>query len=113
MSDPTQRLYDALKRIASYTPPEKLRRTAMKDYGLEGDEAIEMAYDNVIQEAKNAIKGMRRPGDSSKPKIVIPIKTGFCKEKAKPGGCPLHNLFCGYPKCDQKPANSVKEGKHG
>ena len=26
---------------------------------------------------------------------------GKCKEKAKPGGCQLHNLHCGYPKCDQ------------
>ena len=46
-----QKLYDALKRIASYTPPEN----------LDGDEAIEMAYENVIQEAKNATRGMRRP----------------------------------------------------
>lgn len=56
-----QKLYDALKRISSYTPPEKLRRTSERDYGLEGDEAIEMAYENVIQEAKNALRGMKRP----------------------------------------------------
>ncbi len=24
-----------------------------------------------------------------------------CPEKLKPGGCQLHNLHCGYPKCDQ------------
>lgn len=30
--------------------------------------------------------------------------TGHCKEKAKPGGCRLHNLQCGYPVCDRKPA---------
>lgn len=56
-----QRLYDALKRIASYTPPEKLRKHSQRVYGLDGEEAIEMAYENVIQEAKNATKGMRRP----------------------------------------------------
>lgn len=56
-----QKLYDALKRIGSYTPPEKLRRTSERTYGLEGDEAIEMAYENVIQEAKNALRGMKRP----------------------------------------------------
>lgn len=56
-----RRFYDALKRIASYTPPDKLRRTSQKDYGLDGDEAIEYAYDNVINDAKAAIKGMCRP----------------------------------------------------
>lgn len=30
------------------------------------------------------------------------VTTGHCKEKAKPGGCQLHNLQCEYPKCDQK-----------
>lgn len=61
MSTREQRLYDALKRITAYMPPEKLRRQAERQYGLEPDEAIEMAYENVLQEAKNAIKGMRRP----------------------------------------------------
>ena len=27
--------------------------------------------------------------------------TGHCKEKAKPGGCQLHNLQCSYPACDR------------
>jgi len=27
--------------------------------------------------------------------------TGHCKEKAKPGGCQLHNLQCSYPECDR------------
>jgi hypothetical protein len=56
-----QRLFDALKRITSYSSPADLRRTSEKKYGLEGDEAIEMAYENVLQEARNAIKGLRRP----------------------------------------------------
>ena len=56
-----QKLYDALKRIAAYTPPEKLRKNSERVYGLEAEEAIEMAYENVIQEAKNAVKGVRRP----------------------------------------------------
>lgn len=29
--------------------------------------------------------------------------TGHCPEKAKPGGCQLHNLHCGYPDCDRRP----------
>jgi len=56
-----QKFYDALKRITAYATPDKLRRTAEKQYGLEPEEAIEMAYENVLQEARNAIKGMRRP----------------------------------------------------
>lgn len=56
-----QRLYDALKKITRYDSPDTLRRRSEKDYGLEGDEAIEYAYENVLQEAANAIKGMRRP----------------------------------------------------
>lgn len=54
-----QHLYAALKRIQSYQPPYKLRRSAMRIYGVEGDEAIEMAYENVLQEASNATKGLR------------------------------------------------------
>jgi hypothetical protein len=54
-------LFDALKRISAYMPPDKLRKQAEKKYGLEPEEAIEMAYENVLQEATASIKGMRRP----------------------------------------------------
>lgn len=40
---------------------------------------------------------------SAKKPAVQPA-TGHCKERAKPGGCPLHNLHCGYPECDRLPA---------
>jgi len=56
-----QRLYDALKRITAYSSPDKLRKTSQKTYGLEPEEAIEAAYENVLEEARAAIKGMRRP----------------------------------------------------
>lgn len=56
-----QRLYDALRRISSYQSPDQLRREFKRDFGIESDEAIEMAYENVLAEAKAAIKGMRRP----------------------------------------------------
>lgn len=67
MSTTEQRLYDALKRIAQYESPAKLRRTAERSYGLSPDEAIEMAYENVIEEAKQAIKGVRRPSATTAP----------------------------------------------
>lgn len=57
-----KRLYDALKRTAAYQSPEKIRRFGAKQWGLDdASEAIEMAYENVLEEAKSAIRGMRRP----------------------------------------------------
>lgn len=63
MSATEIRYYEALKRIAGYTPPDKMRRDNERGrgYGLDAGEEIEMAYENVIQEAKNAIHGRRRP----------------------------------------------------
>ena len=57
-----QRYFDALKRISKYQPPERLKKNAWRDYGLDdGNEAVEMAYENTIQEAKNALGSRRRP----------------------------------------------------
>lgn len=54
------RLYDALKRIArDYQTPDQLRRNAEKEFGVSGNEAIEMAYENLQWEAECAIKGLR------------------------------------------------------
>jgi hypothetical protein len=53
------RLLVALKRITAYQTPDRLRRNADKQYGLSGEEAIEMAYENMQQEARNAIRGVR------------------------------------------------------
>lgn len=66
-----QRLYDALKRISKYMNPEELRRVSEKKYGLDGDEAIEMAYENVLNEARSAIKGLRRPEPPPPPPLVV------------------------------------------
>jgi hypothetical protein len=55
------RYFDALKRITKYQTPEQLRKHSMRDYALSYYEALEMAYENVIQEAKNAVLGKRRP----------------------------------------------------
>ena len=37
-------------------------------------------------------------GSTDAPKYT----TGHCDNRKKPGGCQLHNLQCGYPKCDRK-----------
>ena len=61
MSDNERSYFDALKRIARYQTVEQLRRLAERQYGLESTEALEMAYENIIQEAKDATHGKRRP----------------------------------------------------
>lgn len=61
MTDREQRLFDALKRIAAYMTPDQLRRKSERLYGLGYEEVLEMTYENVLQEARNATRGMRRP----------------------------------------------------
>jgi hypothetical protein len=56
-----QRFYDALKRITRYQSAERLAATSEKQYGLEPQEALEMAYDNIQGEARAALHGKRRP----------------------------------------------------
>lgn len=53
--------YNTLKLIASYASPAKLQRDSEKLYGLDYEEALEMAYENVLAVAKEAIRGKRRP----------------------------------------------------
>lgn len=58
-----QRYYDALRRIArDYMKPDQLKRSAERLYGLPSEEALEMAYENVLADAEIAIRGRRRPG---------------------------------------------------
>lgn len=58
----------ALKRIAAYLPPEKLARAAERTYGLAPEEAMEMAYENVLGEAKQALKAIGRLPRPAPPK---------------------------------------------
>lgn len=63
---------NALCRIANYENPEDLRTAEEADadaddgfeagggYGLDPDEVIEMAYDNVLSEARAAVANIRR-----------------------------------------------------
>lgn len=57
-----------LKRIAkAYQTPAQIIKGAEKDYGLSPEEVLEMAYENIQAEAKNAIKGVRAITLPSKP----------------------------------------------
>lgn len=55
------KLYEALRRISRYETPDRLRRSGEKQYGLPGEEVVELAYENIQEEARRAIKGVRLP----------------------------------------------------
>jgi hypothetical protein len=61
MSTPLEiRLYDALKRIGKgYMTPDQIRRDAKREMGLDYEEYLEMSYENIQAEAKQAIHGVR------------------------------------------------------
>lgn len=54
-------MFDALKAITQYQKPKKLKERSWDDYGVGPEDAVEMAYENVLDEARLGIKGMRRP----------------------------------------------------
>lgn len=49
------RLCLTLRRISEYSSPDELRNDAADEYGLDYEEALEMAYENVIREAKTML----------------------------------------------------------
>jgi hypothetical protein len=61
MSTPLEiRLYDALKRIAKdYMTPDQIRRDAKSEMGMDYEEYLEMSYENIQNDAKRAIHGVR------------------------------------------------------
>lgn len=59
-----QRYYDTLTRIAKhYQTAQQLLCSGERQYGIDGTEALEYAYENIQGEARAAIKGKRRPVD--------------------------------------------------
>ncbi len=57
------KMRNALIEITKYQTPNKLRSDSEKDWGVEFEEAIEMAYENIQQTAKSAVKGIRAVND--------------------------------------------------
>lgn len=53
------RMLTALTRIKHYDSPDRLRKNSEKTYGLEFEEALEYAYENMQGEAA-VIKGVKR-----------------------------------------------------
>lgn len=48
-------LEGVLKRIVNYQTPDQLRQSASDEYGLDYEEALEMAYENIQEEARAAL----------------------------------------------------------
>ena len=65
--DYEERFEMALRRILRYQTPEQLRRHCEKQYGLEFEEAIQMAYENIQGEAQSALRGYRKKRRVSPP----------------------------------------------
>ena len=55
------RFWRALHTISKYMSPRELQTKSERVYGLPPSEATEYAYENVLNTAKGAIKGTRRP----------------------------------------------------
>lgn len=54
--------FQALQKIArQYMTTEQLQRKAQKEWGVSYHEALEMSYDNIQAEAREAIRGKRKP----------------------------------------------------
>lgn len=52
-------MVETLKIITKYDKPDKIRKNAQKDYGLDYEEALEMAYENIQGEAAFSIRNIR------------------------------------------------------
>ena len=55
------RFWRALHTISKYMTPRELQTKSGRVYGLPPDEATESAYENVLEAARAAIKGARKP----------------------------------------------------
>lgn len=53
------RMRSALIKIRSYQTPDQIRRNSEDDYGLEYEEALGMAYENMLTEASLAVRGIK------------------------------------------------------
>jgi len=73
-------MYRALKRITLYDSPERIKRNSLKAYGLLGAEAVEYAYENVLDEARAGLRGVRIP------KRPAPANGAVCVPPSQPEG---------------------------
>lgn len=56
LKDKNKELIEALNRISAYQSIETLQKDSEKDWGLEYEEALEMSYENMQNEANALLK---------------------------------------------------------
>jgi len=81
-----EQIYYTLKRITQYQTVSQLRKASKAQYGLDFDEAIEYAYENIIAEARAGLSGVRlpkrRPPENDK--VSAPNSSPEAEQEAKP-----------------------------
>lgn len=60
-----RQMYRALLEIKNYASPAQIRRNAERAYGLDPEEALEMAYENVLATAEAGLRGVKRPTEDA------------------------------------------------
>ena len=61
LQDERDLFWRTLHTISVHMSPRELQTKSERVYGLPPDEATEYAYENVLNTAKGAIKGTRKP----------------------------------------------------
>ena len=61
LQDERDLFWRTLHTISVHMSPRELQTKSERVYGLPPDEATESAYENVLNTAKGAIKGTRKP----------------------------------------------------
>jgi hypothetical protein len=71
--------------------PEFMARTVISSMEREGYKFVELGSSQLPDAALAAAPTQPAP----EPEVIR------CRERLKPGGCQLHNLHCGWPKCNE------------
>lgn len=77
---------------------EKWRADSDSWYGDDFNRGRQAAALKLADELESAL---------AQPQPQPTYTTGHCENHKKPGGCPMHNLQCGYPECDRKPTQAA------
>jgi hypothetical protein len=100
MTDQTQLLREAQMLIAWH----ELRSVDAKSCALFNSrkdlQEIAAGHDNAASTIRGLIAALSAPAQPASGEAVK--TTGHCENRKQKGGCHLHNLHCGYPKCDER-----------
>lgn len=109
MNAQEQKAFDAMRealdaQCSDWAHSDKCKAVLDAAKEVQSKEITSGRYDNVRCDMHGALDV---PSDTTNTVGAVKVDslgaytTGHCKEKAKKGGCQLHNLHCGYPACDR------------